>query len=55
MQAAANFTPLQRQRLIALRAKFLKDIDDVVAERRILTQGIKVTALAHRSDTMTRA
>ncbi|EIE23618.1 hypothetical protein COCSUDRAFT_41804 [Coccomyxa subellipsoidea C-169] len=39
--AAANFTPLQRQRLIALRAKFLKDIDDVVTERRILTQGIK--------------
>ncbi|KAK9905784.1 hypothetical protein WJX75_006257 [Coccomyxa subellipsoidea] len=39
--AAANFTLLQRQQLIALRAKFLRDIDEVVAERRMLTQGIK--------------
>ncbi|BDA47538.1 hypothetical protein COCOBI_10-3860 [Coccomyxa sp. Obi] len=39
--AAAKFSPLQRQQLIALRAKFLKEIDEVVAERRILTQGIK--------------
>ena len=46
LQAAANFTPLQRQQLIALRAKFLRDIDEVVAERRMLTQGIKVTAFA---------
>ena len=46
LQAAAKFTPLQRQQLIALRAKFLRDIDEVVAERRMLTQGIKVTAFA---------
>ena len=46
LQAAAKFTPLQCQQLIALRAKFLRDIDEVVAERRTLTQGIKVTAWA---------
>ncbi len=45
MQAAAQFSPLQRQQLIALRAKFLRDIDEVVAERRVLTQGIKVIAI----------
>lgn len=39
--AAAGFSPLQRQQLIALRAKFLRDIDEVVAERRILIQAIK--------------
>lgn len=44
MQASAKFSPLQRQQLIALRAKFLRDIDEVVAERRVLTQAIKVAA-----------
>ncbi len=42
VQAAARFTPLQRQQLLAVRASFLRDMDEVVAERRALTQGIKV-------------
>lgn len=42
VQAAARFTPLQRQQLLALRATFLREMDEVVAERRVLTQGIKV-------------